>query len=87
MLRSVVCTEIPPAALLGHGRPGAHSRPAGELADLCAANGLEAASEPDLEAALRRSAELARAPFPGVLVVTGSHYLIGPAVAVAGERG
>ncbi len=27
-LRSVVCTEIPPAALQGHGRPGARSRPA-----------------------------------------------------------
>lgn len=83
MLRSVVCTEIPPAALLGHGRPGAHSRPAGELAELCRANGLEAVPEPDLETALRRSTELARA---GVLVVTGSHYLIGPTVAVAGKR-
>src|SRR6185312_1329809 len=51
-LGSAVCTEIPPEALLGHGRPGARSRPAQELADLCDANGLEATSEPDLAAAL-----------------------------------
>jgi dihydrofolate synthase / folylpolyglutamate synthase len=86
-LRSVVCTEIPPAALLGQGRPGARSRSARELADLCQANGLEAIAEPDLAAALRRSTELACATFAGILVVTGSHYLIGPARAAQGERG
>jgi dihydrofolate synthase/folylpolyglutamate synthase len=86
-LRSVVCTEIPPAALVGHGRPGARSRPARELADLCQANGLEAIAEPDLAAALRRSTELACATFSGVLVVTGSHYLIGAAAAARGDRG
>ncbi|MFT3865435.1 MAG: cyanophycin synthetase [Solirubrobacterales bacterium] len=80
-LRAVVCTEIPPAALAGHGRPGARSRPARELADLCQAQGLEAVAEPDLEEALRRATELACATFAGVLVVTGSHYLIGPARA------
>jgi len=89
-LGGVVCTEIPPAALLGHGRPGARSRPAGELADLCRAHGLEATAEPDLEAALRRATELARAPVPGeldgLLLVTGSHYLIGPARLAQGER-
>jgi dihydrofolate synthase/folylpolyglutamate synthase len=85
-LRSAVCTEIPPKALLGHGRPGARSRPARELADLCQANGLEAIAEPDLDAALRRSTELARATFAGVLVVTGSHYLIGAAAAAGSER-
>jgi dihydrofolate synthase/folylpolyglutamate synthase len=86
VLRAVVCTEIPPAALLGHGRPGARSRPAGELAELCRANGVEAVAEPDLDAALRRSVELARDTFDGVLVVTGSHYLIGPAAAAGGRR-
>jgi hypothetical protein len=86
-LRGAVCTEIPPAALVGHGRPGACSRPARELANLCQANGLEAIAEPDLEAALSRATELACATFAGVLVVTGSHYLIGPAAAAAGERG
>lgn len=80
-LRAVVCTEIPPAALQGHGRPGARSRPARELADLCQAHGLEAIAEPDLDAALRRGTELACATFAGVLVITGSHYLIGPARA------
>ncbi|HTR76196.1 MAG TPA: cyanophycin synthetase [Solirubrobacterales bacterium] len=80
-LRSVVCTEIPPAALAGHGRPGARSRPARELADLCQAHGLEAFAEPDLDAALRRATEIACATFAGVLLVTGSHYLIGPARA------
>jgi dihydrofolate synthase/folylpolyglutamate synthase len=87
VLRSVVCTEIPPEALLGHGRPGARPRPARELADLCQANGLEAIAEPDLEGALRRATELACATFAGVLVVTGSHYLIGPAAAAGGARG
>jgi dihydrofolate synthase / folylpolyglutamate synthase len=86
-LRSAVCTEIPPAALIGHGRPGARSRPARELADLCQANGLEAIAEPDLAVALRRSTKLACATFAGVLVVTGSHYLIGAAAAAQGEWG
>lgn len=84
VLRAVVCTEIPPAALLGHGRPGARSRPARELADLCQAHGLEASAEPELELALRRATELACGTFAGVLVVTGSHYLIGPARVTQG---
>jgi dihydrofolate synthase/folylpolyglutamate synthase len=83
-LRSVVCTEIPPAALEGQGRPGARSRPARELADLCQVHGLEATPEPDLDAALRRATELASGTFAGVLLVTGSHYLIGPARAARG---
>ena len=81
VLRSAVCTEIPPAALAGHGRPGARSRPAQELADLCGAYGVEAIAEPSLEPALRRATELACGTFAGVLVVTGSHYLIAPARA------
>jgi dihydrofolate synthase / folylpolyglutamate synthase len=85
VLRAAVCTEIPPQALIGHGRPGARSRPAQELADLCQAQGLEATAEPQLEPALRRAAELARGTFAGVLVVTGSHYLIGPARATHGS--
>jgi dihydrofolate synthase / folylpolyglutamate synthase len=80
-LRSVVCTEIPPAALEGQGRPGASSPPARELADLCQAHGLEAIAEPELETALRRATELACGTFAGILLVTGSHYLIGPARA------
>ena len=84
VLLAAVCTEIPPQALIGHGRPGARSRPAEELADLCQAHGLEAIAEPNLEPALRRATELACGTFAGVLVVTGSHYLIGPARAVQG---
>jgi dihydrofolate synthase / folylpolyglutamate synthase len=84
VLRAVVCTEIPPQALSGHGRPGARSRPAQELADLCQAHGLEATAEPHLELALRRATELACGTFAGVLVITGSHYLIGPARATRG---
>jgi dihydrofolate synthase/folylpolyglutamate synthase len=84
VLRAAVCTEIPAAALIGHGRPGARSRPAQELADLCQAHGLEAVAEPQLDSALRRATELACGTFAGVLVVTGSHYLIGPARALQG---
>jgi dihydrofolate synthase / folylpolyglutamate synthase len=84
VLRAAVCTEIPPQALLGHGRPGARSRPAQELADLFQAHGIEAIAEPNLEPALRRATELACGTFAGVLVVTGSHYLIGPARTVQG---
>ncbi len=84
VLRAAVCTEIPPQALLGHGRPGARSRPAQELADLFQAHGVEAIAEPNLEPALRRAAEIACGTFAGVLVVTGSHYLIGPARTVQG---
>jgi dihydrofolate synthase / folylpolyglutamate synthase len=86
VLRSVVCTEIPPEALAGHGRPGARSRPARELADLCQAHGVEAIAEPRLGPALRRATELACGTFAGVLVVTGSHYLIGSARASQGAQ-
>jgi dihydrofolate synthase / folylpolyglutamate synthase len=82
-LTGVVCTEIPPAALVGHGRPGARSRPAAELADLCARHRVEASAEPRLDAALRRAGEAA-SEGDGVLLVTGSHYLIAPARALAG---
>ncbi|HVW48673.1 MAG TPA: cyanophycin synthetase [Solirubrobacterales bacterium] len=84
VLRAAVCTEIPPAALAGQGRPGARSRPAQELADLCRAHGVEAVAEPRLEPALRRATELACGIFAGVLLITGSHYLIGPARASQG---
>jgi dihydrofolate synthase / folylpolyglutamate synthase len=89
----VVCTELPVAALESQGRPGAASRPAAELADICEAAGLPAEAAPDFEIALHRSRELAgrissrgagagatsvRTP-DGVLVVTGSHYVLAPA--------
>jgi dihydrofolate synthase/folylpolyglutamate synthase len=83
----VVCSEVPVAALEGHGRPGARSRPAAELASACAGAGLEAEAEPDLAAALQRGRALAAAAPEGALLVAGSHYAIGPARTVlAAER-
>jgi dihydrofolate synthase/folylpolyglutamate synthase len=51
---------------------------AGELARACAAVGLEADIEPDFEAAVRRGRQLAMER-NGVLLVTGSHYVLQPA--------
>jgi dihydrofolate synthase/folylpolyglutamate synthase len=72
-LDRVVCTELPREALEGHGRPGARSRPAAELAVACEAVGLPAEAEADFAAALARE---------GVLLVAGSHYAIAPARAL-----
>jgi dihydrofolate synthase / folylpolyglutamate synthase len=77
-----VCTELPAAALAGHGRPGARSRPAAELAAICEAAGLPAEVGPDFEAALRRSTALAVAEPEGLILITGSHYAIAPARAI-----
>jgi dihydrofolate synthase / folylpolyglutamate synthase len=82
VLDHAVCTEIPPAALVGHGRPGARPRPAAELAAACAEAGLAADVETDFEAALRRGTALAAEPPEGALLVAGSHYGIGPARAI-----
>jgi dihydrofolate synthase/folylpolyglutamate synthase len=84
-LDRVVCTELPTAALDGHGRPGARSRPAAELAAICEAVGLQAEAEPEFSAALERGRELAAEPPGGLLVVAGSHYAIGPARRVLGS--
>ena len=78
----VVCTELPRSALEGHGRPGASSHPAAELATLCERAGLRAEAEPDLRVALDRARALALEPPEAVLLVAGSHYAIGPARAV-----
>jgi len=80
-LDRVVCTELPSAALESQGRPGAESRTAVELAGICASAGLAAEPEPDFETALRRSRELAGQASGGMLLVTGSHYLLAPARA------
>jgi len=82
-LDRVVCTELPASALEGHGRPGARSRAADELAALCAEAGLPAEAEPDFEKALGRARKLTEEPPPGLLLVTGSHYAIAPARALA----
>jgi len=85
VLDRVVCTELPAAALEGHGRPGARSHPAAELAAVCAEAGALAEAEPGFEAALRRARELAAADPEGILLVTGSHYAIGPARRLIGS--
>lgn len=81
-LERAVCTELPRRALDAHGRPGAHSHPAGDLLAACERAGLAAEAEPGFEAALRRGTELAAATPQGTLLVAGSHYGIAPARAV-----
>jgi dihydrofolate synthase/folylpolyglutamate synthase len=81
-LDRAVCTELPAEALERQGRPGASSHPATELARICAEAGLPAEPEPDLPAALRRARQLASPD--GVLLVTGSHYMLSPARSALG---
>ena len=85
VLERAVCTELPAAALEGHGRPGAHSRPAAELAAACEAAGLATEAEPSFEAALRRAVSLASEEPEGAVLVAGSHYAIAPARAGLGS--
>lgn len=77
VLDRAVCTELPPAALEGHGRPGARSHAAADLATACREADLPAESEPSFEAALQRARTLASSK--GVVLVAGSHYAIAPA--------
>ncbi|MGH2975489.1 MAG: bifunctional folylpolyglutamate synthase/dihydrofolate synthase [Solirubrobacterales bacterium] len=78
VLRTVVCTEIDPTALESRGLPGAASHGAAKLAGACADAGLDAEQELDFAAAVRRGRELAAAR-GGVLLITGSHYVLAPA--------
>ena len=75
-LDRAVCTELPAAT----PRP-APSRPAGELARGLRAAGLPAEAEPDFAAALRRARALPPGRRRRCLLVTGSHYVLGPARA------
>ena len=81
-LDRAICTELPAIALVGHGRPGARSRPAAELAAACEAAGLPAEAEANFDAALKRGRALVVGPPEGVLLITGSHYAIAPARAL-----
>ena len=67
-----VCTELPAAQ-----RP---SRPAAQLVAACESAGLQAEAEPDFAAAVTRGRELAEQA-GGAVLVTGSHYVLGPARA------
>jgi dihydrofolate synthase/folylpolyglutamate synthase len=84
VLERAICTELPAAALAGHGRPDAASHPAAELAAACLAAGLPAEAEPDFELALRRGSRLASELPRGALLVAGSNYGIAPARALLG---
>jgi dihydrofolate synthase/folylpolyglutamate synthase len=81
VLDHAVCTELPHTALEGHGRPGARSRPAAELAAACAEAGLAAEPEPSFAGALHRAISLASEEPGGAVLVAGSHYAIAPARA------
>jgi len=81
VLDAAVCTEVPAAALQSHGRPGARSRPAAELAALCEEAGIRAEPEPELTAAIALARDEALQPPEGALLVTGSHYALAPARA------
>ena len=70
-----VCTEIPPDAIEGSGRPGGRAKPALELAELCRRAGVEAEAVPDPLQAWQRARELAKAR-DGVALAAGSHYLL-----------
>jgi dihydrofolate synthase/folylpolyglutamate synthase len=92
-LAHAVCTELPGHPPAGEGpepadgpksemsvrfsatRPGVS---AGELARTCEAAGLAAEAEPAFEAAVRLGQELA-AERGGILLITGSHYILQPA--------
>jgi dihydrofolate synthase/folylpolyglutamate synthase len=80
-LECAVCTELDPAALQARGLPGIRSHSTGKLAAACVEAGIPAEQEPVLAAALRRGRELAKGRAGGVLLVTGSHYLLAPARA------
>jgi dihydrofolate synthase / folylpolyglutamate synthase len=72
---SIVCAEIPNRR---------RALPAAELVWACARAGIEAEAAPDLGAAIARGRGLAEA-VGGVLIVTGSHYVLAPArAALAG---
>jgi dihydrofolate synthase/folylpolyglutamate synthase len=70
-----VCTEIPPDAIEGSGRPGGRARPALELAALCEKAGVGAEAVTDPLEAWARARELAAAR-RGVALAAGSHYLL-----------
>jgi dihydrofolate synthase / folylpolyglutamate synthase len=70
-----VCTEIPPQAIEGSGRPGGRARPALELTALCEKAGVEAEAVADPLQAWERARELAKQR-GGVALAAGSHYLL-----------
>jgi dihydrofolate synthase/folylpolyglutamate synthase len=78
VLSRVVCTELDSAALESRGLPGVASHSADKLAAACAEAGLSAEQVPDFKAAVLRGRELAAGLPGGVLLITGSHYVLAP---------
>ncbi len=79
-LAHLVCTEISPSALSTSGRPGSRSAAATELAELSEATGTTAEAIGDPAVAMARAVEIARRT-GAMVVVAGSHYLLGSAGA------
>jgi dihydrofolate synthase/folylpolyglutamate synthase len=82
VLSHVVCTELDAAALESRGLPGISSHSTAKLAQACREVGLSAEQVADFGAAVRRGRELAAEQPDGILLVTGSHYVLAPARAV-----
>jgi dihydrofolate synthase/folylpolyglutamate synthase len=82
VLSHVVCTELDAAALESRGLPGITSHSAAKLAEACRDAELDAEQVTEFAAAVRQGHELAAALPGGILLVTGSHYVLGPARAV-----
>jgi dihydrofolate synthase/folylpolyglutamate synthase len=80
-LERAICTELEPAALEARGLPGVSSHSADKLARACAEVGLAAEQEPDFAAAVRLGLERARGLPEGMLLISGSHYVLAPARA------
>jgi dihydrofolate synthase/folylpolyglutamate synthase len=80
-----ICTQLPADGpkTRPYGVKSAHRRstPAATLARLCEAAGVRAEAEADFETAIARARARAAGPPPGTLLVTGSHYVLGPARA------
>jgi hypothetical protein len=81
VLTQVVCTELDSVALESRGLPGGASHSAAKLATACAEAGLPAEQVTDFKAAVLRGRELAAGLPAGVLLITGSHYVLVPARA------
>ncbi len=76
-ITALVATELPAPRLASAGRPGATALATGELAAFARAAGIRSvAEEPDPSAAIALGRSLAQEA-GGVLVVCGSHYLLG----------
>jgi dihydrofolate synthase / folylpolyglutamate synthase len=70
-----VCTEIPPEAIEGSGRPSGRAHPASELASLCREAEVEAESVADPVEAWRHARQVARER-GWIALAAGSHYLL-----------